>query len=392
MYIHNMKRIYLDHTATTPLDTRVLEAMMPFFLEKFGNASSIHEFGRESRAALDESRDSLAKVIGAKSSELCFVSGGTEADNLAVKGVAWEMKKAGKNHVVTSKVEHHAVLDTCRFLEECGFDISYIEVDEFGMVDPRDVAAAIGARTGLVSVMHANNEVGTINPIAEIAKIAKEKAVVFHTDAVQTFGKLPVNVTDLGVDLLSISAHKLYGPKGIGALYIRRGTRIERLIHGGGQERGRRAGTENVPLSVGFAKAAELAYEEGDSEYRRLGRLKEIFRSRLEQGFPDILFNGHPTESLPHILNISFDSKKIDIDGEALLFNLDLAGIAVTSGSACTSGSMDPSHVLLAMGRDERTAKATVRFSMGKDTAEEDLDYTVIELEKIVKRIGKAIG
>lgn len=387
-----MKRIYLDHTATTPLNRRVFEAMEPFFSERFGNASSIHQLGRESRAALDESRETLAKFIGAKSSELCFVSGGTEADNFALKGIAWEMKKAGKNHIITSKVEHHAVLDTCKFLEECGFGVSYIEVDEFGMVDPQDVAAAVGPKTGLVSIMHANNEVGTIQPIVEIAKIAKEKGVVFHTDAVQTFGKLPVNVVDLGVDLLSISAHKMYGPKGIGALYIRRGTRIERLMHGGGQERGRRAGTENVPLSVGFAKAAELAYQERDPEYRRLRRSKEIFRSKLEQCFPGILSNGHPTESLPHILNISFDSKKIEIDGEALLFNLDLAGIAVTSGSACTSGSMEPSHVLLAMGRDVRTAKATVRFSMGKDTTEEDLDYAVIELEKILKRIGKATG
>ena len=387
-----MRKVYLDHTATTPLDPRVLEAMKPYFSEKFGNASSIHRFGQEAKAALDESRDILAKFLGAQAGEILFVGSGTEADNFALKGVAWEMRNSyGKNHIITSKVEHHAVLDTCGFLQQNGFAITYLDVNEYGMIDPDEVRKNIKPETGLLSIMHANNEVGTINLIAEIAQIAKEHNLVFHSDAVQTFGKCSVNVHDLGVDLLSLSAHKIYGPKGIGALYLRKGVKIERFMHGGGQERGRRAGTENVPLAVGFAKAAELMVHQRESESIRLGALKSKLRTMLDKRFPFILFNGHPTQALPHILNISFDSEKIEIDGESLLFNLDLAGIAVTSGSACTSGSMEPSHVLLAMGRDQKTAQATIRFSMGRSTTEEDIDYTVRTLEEIVQRIAKVL-
>lgn len=384
-----MRNIYLDHTATTPLDPRVYEAMKPYFLETFGNASSIHRFGREARAALNESREKIAKLIGARAGEIIFVGGGTEADNFALKGVALEMKHSGKDHIITSKAEHHAVLETCGFLEQTGFRVTYADVDGCGMVDPQNVEAAITPGTGLISIMHANNEVGTINPIAGVASLAKERDIAFHSDAVQSFGKLSLNADALGADLLSLSAHKIYGPKGIGALYIRNGTRIGRFIHGGGQERGRRAGTENVPLAVGFAKAAGLMEQDRISEARRLVELKERFRTMLADRFPSILFNGHRTESLPYILNISFDNEKLEIDGEALLFNLDLAGIAVTSGSACTSGSMKPSHVLLAMGRERKTAQATVRFSFGKTTTEDDLVYTAEKLEEIVKRIGK---
>jgi cysteine desulfurase len=384
-----MRNVYLDHTATTPLDPRVYEAMKPYFTDKFGNASSIHRFGREARAALDESREKIAKLLGARAGEVIFVGSGTEADNFALKGVAREMKNSGKDHIITSKVEHHAVLESCGFLEEDGFRVTYVDVDGSGMVDPQSVEAAITPGTGLISIMHANNEVGTINPIAGLSSLARERNIVFHSDAVQSFGKLPLNVGPPGADLLSSSAHKIYGPKGIGALYIRNGTKIERFMHGGGQERGRRAGTENVPLAVGFAKAAELMEQDRISESRRLGALKERFRTILAERFPSIVFNGHRTESLPHILNISFDSKKLEVDGEALLFNLDLAGIAVTSGSACTSGSIKPSHVLLAMGRDRQTAQATVRFSLGRATTEEDLVYTAGKLEEIIKRIGR---
>jgi|SRR5579862_619750 len=384
-----MKSIYLDHTATTPLDPRVFEAMKPFMLERYGNASSIHGFGREARAALDENRDVIAKLLGASAGEIFFVSGGTEADNTALKGVAAEMKRRGKTHIITSKTEHHAVLESCAFLESVGFSVTYVDSDSNGMIASEAIQAAIRPETGLVSIIHANNEVGTINPIAEIGKMCKEAGIVFHSDAVQSFAKIPLNVQEIPVDLLSLSAHKIYGPKGIGAMYLRRGVKADRFLHGGGQERGRRAGTENVAGAVGFAKAASLMMADREREGGRLERLKKSLTDKLMKRFDCIVVNGHPVQSLPNIVNISFDSSKISIDGEALLFNLDLAGIAVTSGSACTSGSMEPSHVLLAMGRDAATARATIRFSMGRSTTEEDLVYTVDELEKIVKRIGK---
>src|ERR1041385_7619227 len=383
LYIFTMRKIYLDHTATTPLDPAVFDAMKPYFLDKFGNASSIHTYGQEAKAALDESREKIANLIGGSAGEIIFVGGGTESDNFALKGTAWEAQKVRKNHIITSKVEHHAILDTCEFLEEHGFKISYIDVDQFGMVDPDDIKKNITSETCLISIIHANNEIGTINPIADIEQIANEHEITFHSDSVQSFGKLPVNVNELGIDMLSLSAHKIYGPKGIGAIYIRKGMKIEKFIHGGGQERGRREGTENVPLAVGFAKAAELVNESREKDQKRLGDLKIKFRKMLEERFPSILFNGHPTESLSHILNISFDSEKIVIDGESLLFKLDLAGVAVTSGSACTSGNMEPSHVLMAMGRSPKTARATIRFSMGKSTTSDDIDNTIGVLEEV---------
>ncbi|HZY10307.1 MAG TPA: cysteine desulfurase family protein [Bacteroidota bacterium] len=386
-----MKTVYLDYSATTPLDPRSFDAMRPFFLEKFGNASSIHRVGQEARAALDNSRDKIAQLLAVDAGEIYFVSGGTEANNFALKCIAWRMREDGKTHIITSKSEHHAILDTCEYLEHTGFQVSYIDVDDYGMVEPEEIGKRVRSTTGLITTMHSNNEIGTINPISEIAAIAHEHNVIFHSDAVQSFGKIPLRVPDLQVDSLSLSAHKIYGPKGIGVLYVRKGIEIERLMHGGGQERGRRAGTENIPLIVGFATSAELIISEMESEQGRISELRNKMKSMLQQKNSFIIFNGHPTHVLPNILNISFDSRKIDIDGEALLFNLDLAGIAVASGSACTSGSMTPSHVLSAMGRDLKTAKASIRFSLGRATTEEDLDYTVNTLEGIINRIGKVI-
>ncbi len=386
-----MRRIYLDHTATTPLEPRALEAMMPFLTENYGNPSSIHHFGQKSKAALDESREMVASLIGAKGSELAFAGSGTEADNFAVKGIAFENLASKRTHIITSSAEHHAVLESCHFLQRIGCSVTYLPVDGFGMIDPDEVRKHILPSTCLISVMHANNEVGTVNPVSAISTVAEEHGVLFHSDAVQSFGKLPMNTETLGPDLLSFSAHKIYGPKGIGALYVKKGVKLEKFVHGGGQERGRRAGTENVALAVGFARAAEVIAEERERETVRLENLRRHLVSSLNDHFPYLVFNGHPTQTLPHIINISFDASKISIDGEALLFNLDLEGIAVTSGSACTSGSIEPSHVLQAMGRDVKTAQATIRFSMGRATSREDLDYTVEVLEKIVRRIGRPV-
>lgn len=385
-----MRKIYLDHTATTPVDRRVFDVMKPFFTEEFGNASSIHSYGQRARAALDESRDRIAGFIGAKNSEFFFVGSGTEADNYALKGAAWKMRQRGKVHIITSSAEHHAVLETCAYLRENGFRVTYLPVDTYGMVNPEDVNAAIEIDTGLVSIMHVNNEVGTVNPVRVIGAICRQRGILFHTDAVQSFGKIPVDVGELCVDLLSISSHKIYGPKGIGGLYIRIGTELERLLHGGGQERGRHAGTENVPFAVGFAEAARLMSAEMESESLRLQLLKNKLRSQLEGKFPSLVINGHPSISVPHILSVSFRSDDVDIDGEALLFNLDMAGVAVASGSACTSGSIEPSHVLLAMGRDPQTARATIRFSPGRSTSEDDIGIVVGRLEEIVNRISIA--
>jgi cysteine desulfurase len=383
-----MKRIYLDHTATTPLDPLVFEAMSPYFIEKYGNASSIHRYGQDAKAAIEESREVVAKLIGAKPAEIVFVGSGTESDNMALKGAALHMKRAGKNHIITTKVEHHAVLETCEYLAENGFQVTFLNVDEYGTIDPEVVRKAITYNTGLISIMHVNNEVGSINPIAEVGEIAKENGIIFHTDAVQAFGKIPVNVKDLHVDLLAITAHKLYGPKGIGALYIRRGVVVEKLLHGGGQEWGKRASTESVPLIVGFAKAAEIASGLMDSDWKRLNQLKLYLTEEIKKKYPFAIFNGHPKDNIPNIVSVSFDDSKIKVDGEALILGLDLEGVAVSSGSACASGSVKPSHVLLAMGRSKETAKATVRFSTGRRTTKEDLDDALNALEKVITRIG----
>jgi cysteine desulfurase len=385
-----MNRIYLDYSATTPLDPRVLETMVSVFSGTYGNASSVHAYGREARAILEKSRESIARSIGAKSDEVFFTSGGTEADNHAIKGLAAAGARKGKKQIITSYVEHHAVLHTVESLRKSGFEVTMLPVDGYGRVDPGDVKKAVGSSTALVSLMYANNEVGTLNDIRAIGAIAREAGVPFHSDTVQAVGKIDVNVNILNVDVVSLSAHKFYGPKGIGAIYIRKGTQIDSFMEGGAQESNRRAGTENVPLAAGFARASELAQDSMVTSLAHIRSLNAHLRERLGSGFDGLLFNGHPTESLPHIVNVSFDSSLVQIDGDALIMGMDLRGVAVTSGSACTSGSLQPSHVLLAMGRDEQTARATIRFSLGRETSVEELDAAISALKDVVGTAQRA--
>jgi cysteine desulfurase len=385
-----MNRIYLDYSATTPPDPQVIEATVAALGSSFGNASSVHSFGREARSILEQSRDRIAQWIGAGSDEVFFTSGGTEADNHAIKGIALAGTRTGKNEIISSVVEHHAVLHSVESLRKSGFDVKLLPVDGSGQVNPDDVRKAISPKTALVSLMLANNEVGSINRIEEIAAIARVAGVPMHSDTVQAMGKIRVDVNKLGLDALSIAAHKFYGPKGIGAIYIRKGTRIEPFMEGGSQESNRRAGTENVPLAAGFAKAAELAEARLDRDYRKIFGLREKLKSRLTAEFKGLLFNGHETECLPHILSVSFDSSVTPLDGDAIIMGLDLEGVAVTSGSACTSGSLQASHVLLAMGRDERTARATVRFSIGRLTTDEEINLAADAWKKVVERVAKA--
>lgn len=385
-----MRRIYLDHTATTPLDPRVLEAMLPFFSDTFGNASSVHSFGRAAKIALEKSRETIADAIGAIPGEVFFTSGGTESDNFAIRGTAAAAGRRGKNHLVTFNAEHHAVLEPCEHLVTEGMSVDFLPVDSTGRVSPDDVSGVLKDSTFMVSAMHSNNEVGTINPIEEIVERARHRGVLVHTDAVQSLGKVRLNVAELGVDLMTLCAHKLYGPKGIGALYIRKGTDIAPLLLGGGQERGRRPGTENVPLAVGFAKAVDLAISEMEQESSRLSHLRDALESKIKAAFSSVIINGDPVHRLPHILNISFDNSKLPLDGDTLLMNMDLRGIAVTSGSACTSGSMQPSHVLLSMGRDMKTAKATLRFAFGKSNTIDDVDEVMRCLHEIVASVPSA--
>jgi cysteine desulfurase len=380
-----MRKIYLDHTATTPLDPRVLDAMVPYFGGIFGNASSIHAFGREAKQALEQARGVIADLIGAEPGEIFFTSGGTEADNFAIAGVA-ATSHGDRRGVVSSRAEHHAVLDTCEHSALQGIPVALLPVNASGSVDTEVLRGALGSGVQLVSLMHANNEVGTISPIAAYADLTHAAGAIFHTDAVQSAGKIPLNVRDLGVDLMTLSAHKMYGPKGIGALYIRRGTAIEPLLHGGGQERGRRPGTENVALAIGFAEAFRIATGEMEQESKRLEGLRDVLEAQLRAAFSALIVNGDPHARLPHILNISFDAARQPMEGDMLIVNMDLRGIAVTSGSACTSGSMQPSHVLLAMGRDPSTAKATIRFSFGKSNSEEDIGQVADALKEIVSR------
>ena len=376
------KRIYMDHSATTPMRCEVLEAMRPYFEDTFGNASSVHTFGQEARQAIETARGRMASLIGAVPEEVFFTSGGTESDNLALVGVAQAYRKKGR-HLVTSAVEHHAVLNTCRSLEKAGFELTVLGVDQCGLVDPDELRSALRSDTVLVSVMMANNEVGTIEPIAELARVAREGGVIFHTDAVQAAGKVPMDVEQLGVDLLTVSAHKLYGPKGVGALYRRRGTRLTPMMRGGHHERSLRPGTENVPGIVGMAAALELACREMPEETRRLSKLTSRLQNGILQRIDQVTVNGHALHRLPHLCNVSVAG----VEGESMLLALDASGIACSTGSACTSGSLEPSHVLMAMGIPPETAHGSLRFSLGRINTEDDVDHVLDVLPAVVARL-----
>ena len=358
--------------------------MLPYFTERFGNPSSIHSFGREGKQAMDRARDRVAKSLGAGSGEIYFTGSGTEADNWALKGTAYANRDRG-NHIITSKVEHHAVLHACKYLERHGFDVTYLDVDEYGMVNPEDLKKAIKDGTILISIMFANNEIGTIQPVEEIGKIAKEKGIYFHTDAVQAMGNTAIDVGRQNIDLLSISAHKIRGPKGVGALYIKKGVKIDNLIHGGAQERKKRSGTENIASVVGLGKAAQLASDNLEGHVRKMTLLRDRLIDGIRERIEHVRLNGHPTRRLPNNINFSFDF----IEGEALLLSLDMVGIAASSGSACTSGSLDPSHVLLATGLCHETAHGSLRISLGDINTGEDIDYILEQLPPIVERLRK---
>jgi cysteine desulfurase len=377
-----MRRIYLDHAATTPTRSEVVEAMLPFFTDVFGNPSSVHSYGQEARGAVEEARTKVAELIGARSEEIVFTSGGTEADNYALKGVAYANEGKG-NRIITTSIEHHAVLEVCKFLERRGFRIIYLPVDKYGLVDPDDVRKAITDKTILISVMHANNEVGTIEPVEEIGAIAREAGVYFHTDAVQTMGHIPVNVDRLKVDLLAISGHKFYGPKGAGALYVRKGTKLVSLMHGGEQEKGHRAGTENVPAIVGLGKAVELARQEMGKGAERVAYLRDKLIKGLEEKIDHIRLNGHPRRRLPNNVHVSVDF----VEGESLLLSLDLEGICASTGSACSSASLEPSHVLLALGVSPEQAHCSLRFTLGRGNTEADVERVLEVLPGIVARL-----
>ncbi|TMI84606.1 MAG: cysteine desulfurase [Bacillati bacterium ANGP1] len=377
-------RVYLDHAATTPVDPRVLHAMLPFFTERAGNASSVHGFGQDARAAVDQARAQVAATIGARPSEIVFTSGATESDNLAVVGVALAAEGRGR-HIVTTAIEHHAVLEACHLLEQRGWTVTYVPVDEHGIVDPDDVRRSLRPDTVLVSVMAANNEIGTLQPVAEIGRFTRERNIPFHTDATQLVGAAPVGVDDLQVDLLSMSAHKRYGPKGVGALFVRTGTPVVPVQRGGSHERGRRGGTENVPGIVGLGAALRIALEVMEGEHSRLTALRDrLIREALEM--PGAHLNGDPVRRLSNNVNLSFDQT----DSQSLVLGLDLHGVASSSGSACTSGSMEPSHVLVALGLPQERASAAVRLTLGRGTTDSEITYAIGALRDVVARIGRA--
>jgi cysteine desulfurase len=377
-----MKRIYLDYAATTPTHPEVLKEMIPYFAESYGNPSSAYSFGQEARKAIDQARKIVAVSIGASEEEIIFTGSGSEADNMAVKGVAFSSRARG-NHIITSSIEHHAVLEACKFLEEEGFQVTYLPVDEFGSVSPGQVKKAITGRTVLISIMHANNEIGTIQPVDEIGSLARESGIYFHCDAVQTLGHLPIDVKTLNVDLLSASAHKLYGPKGAGFLYLRKGVRLTPLIHGGEQEKGRRASTENVPGIVGLGKAVELAGMEIDLEAARLTLLRQRLIEGLMSSLSSVRLNGHPSTRLPNNVNISIT----DIDGETLVLNLDKLDICISTRSACSSSSLSTSHVLKAIGLLPEIAYGSVRLTLGKWTTSEDIERVIEVMPEAVSRL-----
>ncbi|MEK7851851.1 MAG: cysteine desulfurase NifS [Deltaproteobacteria bacterium] len=377
-----MKRIYLDHNATTPVHPAVADELCRSIRETFGNAGTLYSYGKEARMMVHDARELVASLIGAKREEIIFTSGGTESDNMAVRGAAYGNISKGK-HIITSVFEHHAVLETCKALEKEGFEVSYVPVDEHGVVRLDELQKAIRPDTVIISIMHANNEVGTIQPIAEIGRIARERKVIFHTDAVQAFGKVKINVDEMDIDLLSASAHKLYGPKGIGALYIRKGIKIKPIMTGGHQERKLRPGTLNAPGIVGFGIAAKMAAIEMEGEGEKIKKLRDRLWDGIQAKIPHILRNGHQTQSLVNTLNVSFEF----VEGESLILSLDDQGICVASGSACTSDSLEPSHVLLAMGLSPENAHGSLRFSLGRDNTEEEIDFVIETLPKVVERM-----
>ena len=377
-----MDNVYFDNSATTKTDERVIEAMMPYIIENYGNPSSIYRIGRENRKAVEEAREQVAKALNCDPSEIFFTAGGSESDNTAIRGIAYSYKNKG-NHIITSKIEHPAVLETCKQLEKEGFEVSYIGVDENGIIKLEELKNAIKPTTTLISIMFANNEIGTIEPIEKIGKIAMENNIFFHTDAVQAVGNVKIDVKQLNIDALSMSGHKFYGPKGIGALYVRKGIKFEKLINGGHQERNKRAGTENVAGIVGIGKAIELAYQELEEHNKKIKELRDYYVEQVKEKIPYIKINGDMEKRLPGNSNISFRF----IEGEGLLLNLDLKGICASSGSACTSGSLDPSHVLLAIGLPHEIAHGSLRISIGKYNTKKEVDYLVENLVEIIGRL-----
>jgi cysteine desulfurase len=377
-----MKRRYLDYSATTPVKKEVLESMMPYFSEVYGNASSLHTFGQEAKEKLTESRAIVAKTIGAKTNEIYFTSGGSESDNWAIKSIARANKDKGK-HIITSKIEHHAVLHTCEALEKEGFDVTYLDVDSEGYVDLDVLKDAIREDTVLITIMFINNEIGTIEPVKEIGTIARENNILFHTDAVQALGNVPIDVDEMNIDLMSVSGHKIYGPKGIGALYVRRGVKIKPFIEGGAQERKKRAGTENIPAIVGFAKACQLAEENLEEHVEKLSTLRDELIEKILNSIDEVKLNGPRDNRHPGNVNVAFKY----IEGEALLLMLDAVGIAASSGSACTTGALEPSHVLMSIGLGHEIAHGSLRLTIGDFTEAEDIDFIVENLVRIVKTL-----
>lgn len=376
------KMIYLDNAATTRTAPEVVETMLPYFSEFYGNASTVYEFGQKSKEAISKARETIAGAIGAKENEIYFTGGGSESDNWVLKATAEAYKSKGR-HIITSKIEHHAILHTCEWLEQNGFEVTYLDVDEFGVVKLEELKKAIRPDTILISIMFANNEIGTIEPVAEIGKIAKEHGILFHTDAVQAFGQVPIQVDELNIDMLSASAHKLNGPKGVGLLYIRKGIKIRSFVHGGAQERKRRAGTENVPGIVGFGKAVELALASMQERTQKECELRDYLMERVLREIPFTRVNGDRTNRLPNNVNLCFQF----VEGESLLIMLDMKGICGSSGSACTSGSLDPSHVLLAIGLPHEIAHGSLRLTLGSDTTREDMDTVVEAMKEIVTQL-----
>jgi cysteine desulfurase len=376
--------IYMDHSATSPVDPEIFKAMEPYFVNSYGNASTLYSLGREARKAMEDGRMKVASLIGADPTEVIFTSGGTESDNIAIKGTAYKLRKKG-NHIITSNIEHPAVDETCKYLEKNGFEVTYLPAGEEGIVKVEDLEKAITDKTILITIMHANNEIGTVQPIKEIGEVARKYKIYFHTDAVQSVGKIPVNVDDLNVDMLSLSSHKLYGPKGIGALYVKKGVRLEPIIHGGGHEKGLRPGTENVAGIVGIGKACEIAEENMDENINKISSIRDKIIEKVLSEVEQSYLNGHPTKRLPNNINFRFTG----IEGESLVLHLDAKGIAASTGSACSSKKLEPSHVLMALGLKEVDAHGSLRLTLGKENKDEEIDYVVESIKDTVSTLRK---